>query len=313
MANDILLKLETNIKTREKKDKPVINWFIFILLTLLSFGVYGFYIFKKRIDIVVEYSKRKYEFFELTARYLQNKIDNSMTIKYNNLLTINNSNTEKNNADIDTIYKNLHDFYALVSNYIENKINNDTAVSFRNLLSKFYYNVYKKNIENYNILRLIYFLCVLFFMIVLLFFIPFIMYLIVPEVFYRVVKGLYMVIVYTQAVIVVLSFITLLYGLYHFYLYASQMSKTWDDIQAVESDMYSLISDVLIKQDIIKEPLKYKTFYYNINSRKYFLITLVTLGIWGLVWDYKIHIMPKRLYKNLHNAEDEVLKALQQF
>ena len=311
MENNTLFKLEENIKKREEYDKPVTNWFLFILLILLTCGIYGFYIFKKRIDRVVEYSKRKYDFFALIINYLNEKADNNMTIKCNNLLPA-NSNIDEDNMDDGAINKSLHDFFMLISDYIKDKMNN-VELNAHKLLFKFYYEIYKKNEENYGILRLIYLLCILFFLIIWVWIIPFLLYILVPELFHSIVDAFLTIIVYVQATILVVAIITSIYGIYAFYLYASQMSKAWDDIQAIESEMYSFISNVLIKENIIKEPLEYKPYYYNIKSKAYFLINLLTLGIWGLVWDYKVHIMPERLYKNLHNAEDEVLKALKQF
>ena len=36
----------------------------------------------------------------------------------------------------------------------------------------------------------------------------------------------------------------------------------------------------------------------------------MTVGIWGLVWDYKIHTDPDKLFSEYHSIEDTILQIV---
>jgi hypothetical protein len=42
----------------------------------------------------------------------------------------------------------------------------------------------------------------------------------------------------------------------------------------------------------------------------YLGLSVLTVGVWSLVWDYKVHTDPDSLYPEFHSAEDAVLNAV---
>ena len=42
----------------------------------------------------------------------------------------------------------------------------------------------------------------------------------------------------------------------------------------------------------------------------FLILSIVTFGIWALVWDYKIHTDPENLYGDFHGIEDTVLQVV---
>lgn len=90
-----------------------------------------------------------------------------------------------------------------------------------------------------------------------------------------------------------------------------RINRYWWDAQVFEQDFDDKLSLVWIKLDIIRYPLTYR-----IDQRKrrsyplYLILSIVTIGIWGLVWDHKIHTDPDNLYSEYHSLEDSVLHAV---
>ncbi|WP_420907373.1 DUF4234 domain-containing protein [Streptomyces scabichelini] len=39
-------------------------------------------------------------------------------------------------------------------------------------------------------------------------------------------------------------------------------------------------------------------------------LTIITLGIYGILWDYRLHTDPEKVYPEFHSVEDGVLGAL---
>ena len=91
------------------------------------------------------------------------------------------------------------------------------------------------------------------------------------------------------------------------------MNKIWYDLQKVELDFDDKLSQIWSKLGLIKYPIS-----FNLDSSKkrsyplYLILSIVTLGIWGLVWDYKIHTDPENLYKEFHLIEDTILQTVRQ-
>jgi hypothetical protein len=106
----------------------------------------------------------------------------------------------------------------------------------------------------------------------------------------------------------VLSIVTLgIYGLYVLY----RMNKYWWDAQVLEQDYDDKLSQAWSKLDLMRYPL---TFTLDQGKRRsyalYLILSIVTFGIWWLVWDYKIHTDPDNLYKDFHSVEDTVLQTV---
>lgn len=107
---------------------------------------------------------------------------------------------------------------------------------------------------------------------------------------------------------VFLSFITL--GIYWFYA-VYRMMRFWWEIQLTEEDFTDKLSDIWLRLGIVQ----YRVTYEPVPALRrgfgvHLLLTIFTLGIYGLVWDYQLHIDPEKMYPEVHSAEDTVLFAL---
>jgi hypothetical protein len=107
---------------------------------------------------------------------------------------------------------------------------------------------------------------------------------------------------------VILSIITLgVYGLYATY----RVMRFWWEIQLTEQDFDEKLSLIWTRLGITRYPVTYETDEELHRSfGLYLLLTVVTLGIFGIVWDYRLHTDPERIYPEFHSAEDSVLSAL---
>ena len=94
------------------------------------------------------------------------------------------------------------------------------------------------------------------------------------------------------------------------FVWMYKMNKVWDDLQKIEQEFDDKLSKVWMKLGLIKYPI---SFNLNISQRSfvlYLIISIVTFGIWSLVWDYKIHVDPDNLYKEFHQVEDTILNII---
>ena len=105
-----------------------------------------------------------------------------------------------------------------------------------------------------------------------------------------------------------LAFLTLgLWGLYVIY----RLDKFWVNIQNFEQDFDEKLSQILVKDGVLKHPITYSPDRSVERSfGLYLFLTVITFGIWGIVWDYKIHTDPERLFREFDTAEDSVLNAI---
>lgn len=106
----------------------------------------------------------------------------------------------------------------------------------------------------------------------------------------------------------ILGIVTL--GIYMlFFLY--KINKVWNDIQNFETEFYDRLSQIWKKLEILKYPISFnRDASKNRGYAMYLILTIVTCGIFGLVWDYEIHTDPDNLYKEFHSAEDTILQAV---
>lgn len=101
-------------------------------------------------------------------------------------------------------------------------------------------------------------------------------------------------------------------GIYYFFL-LYKLNKVWYDLEIVEQEFDDKLSAIWMKLELMKYP-----FSFNIDSSKkrsfplYLILSIVTVSIWFLVWDYKIHTDPDNLYREFHSIEDTVLQIVRQ-
>lgn len=107
---------------------------------------------------------------------------------------------------------------------------------------------------------------------------------------------------------VFLSFITLgIYGCISIY----RLMRFWWQVQLTEQDFYDKLSVAWTKLGIIRYPVAFEPVpVLNRSFGVNFILSFVTLGIYGIVWDYQLHTDPEKLYPEVHSAEDTILAAL---
>jgi hypothetical protein len=105
-----------------------------------------------------------------------------------------------------------------------------------------------------------------------------------------------------------LTLVTLgIYGLYVLY----RMNRYWWDAQVLEQDFDDKLSQAWTSLDLMRYPV---SFTVDQGKRRgyalYLILSIVTFGIWGIVWDYKIHTDPDNLFSSYHSVEDTVLQTV---
>ena len=105
-----------------------------------------------------------------------------------------------------------------------------------------------------------------------------------------------------------LTFVTLgIYGIWVTY----RLNRYWWDAQVFEQDFDDKLSQAWAKLGIVKYPINFQIDNgKNRNFWLYLVLTIVTFGIWGLVWDYKLYTDPENLYPEYHSIEDTVLQTI---
>lgn len=92
-----------------------------------------------------------------------------------------------------------------------------------------------------------------------------------------------------------------------------KQNKAWDELQKFEQKFDEKLNLLWNKLGIAKYPLS-----FNIDTSiersfiLYLLLTIITLGIWGIVWEYKMHVDPDNIFHEFHSAEDNVLQTIRQ-
>lgn len=107
---------------------------------------------------------------------------------------------------------------------------------------------------------------------------------------------------------VFLSFITLgIYGC----ISVARLMHFWWQIQLTEQDFDEKLSLIWTKLGILHYPITFEPVpQLNRGFGMHFFLTVVTLGIYGAVWDYQLHTDPEKVYPEFHAAEDAALSAL---
>jgi hypothetical protein len=105
-----------------------------------------------------------------------------------------------------------------------------------------------------------------------------------------------------------LTLVTL--GLYGFYV-LYRMNRYWWDAQVLEQDFDDKLSQVWTKLGLMRYPV---SFTVDQSKRRsyglYLILSLVTFGLWLIVWEYKIHTDPDNIYESFHSVEDTVLQTV---
>jgi len=105
-----------------------------------------------------------------------------------------------------------------------------------------------------------------------------------------------------------LSFITL--GVF-FYIAIARLMRFWWEIQITEQDFDEKLTPIWTKLGVTKYPVTFQPMQELRRSFwPHFLLTIVTIGIYGIVWDYQIHNDPDKVYPEFHAVEDTVLNAV---
>jgi len=90
-----------------------------------------------------------------------------------------------------------------------------------------------------------------------------------------------------------------------------KINKAWDEFQMFEQQFDEQLSAIWIKLGLMNYPLNFKT---DENLKRNFwiqiLLSIITFGIWGIVWQYKTHTDPENIYKEFHAVEDTVLQTI---
>jgi hypothetical protein len=90
-----------------------------------------------------------------------------------------------------------------------------------------------------------------------------------------------------------------------------QINRAWADRQQAEVEFDQLLSSAWLQLGITRYPITFEPAPGKIrNFWLYFGLQIITLGIWGLVWDYKVHTDPDSIFPRVHQVEDIVLQMV---
>lgn len=107
---------------------------------------------------------------------------------------------------------------------------------------------------------------------------------------------------------VALTFLTL--GIYG-YIAVWRDMKFWWEIQLTEQDFYDRLGVTWTKLGILRHPVTFQPITaLHRNFWLHFWLSIVTFGIYGLIWDYRLHTDPERLFPESDSAEDGILAAV---
>lgn len=89
-----------------------------------------------------------------------------------------------------------------------------------------------------------------------------------------------------------------------------RLNKAWYTFQVIEQEFDDRLSQVWLKLGLARYPL---TFTADASKKRnfglYLFLSVITLGIWTLVWSYKLYTDPDSSYAEFHSIEDMVLQT----
>lgn len=104
-----------------------------------------------------------------------------------------------------------------------------------------------------------------------------------------------------------LTIVTL--GVYGF-ITVARLMRFWWEIQVTEQDFDEGLAQIWTKLGVIRYPISFRPDQQlRRNFWTYFILSTVTLGIYGIVWDHKMHTDPDKIYPEFHSVEDTVLNS----
>lgn len=88
----------------------------------------------------------------------------------------------------------------------------------------------------------------------------------------------------------------------------ARLMRFWWQIQVTEVRFNQKLSPIMLNLRIARYPVIFQPVQkLNRGFWMHFLLTFVTLGIYGMVWDYQLHTDPDRVHPEFHAVEDTVL------
>jgi hypothetical protein len=107
---------------------------------------------------------------------------------------------------------------------------------------------------------------------------------------------------------VLLTLVT--FGIYGFVVWY-QLNRAWADRQRVEVGFNQTLNAAWLALGITRYPITFEPAPgKERNFWLYLGLMIITLGIWGLVWDYKFHTDPDSIYPRIHGVEDTVVQLV---
>ena len=96
------------------------------------------------------------------------------------------------------------------------------------------------------------------------------------------------------------------------FVYQLSLNNSWNRLQCFESEFDSTLSEIWKEDHKIEDSFSYITDPR--KKRNYFVwlfCSYISLGIVGIIWDYKMHTDPDNMYKQFHEKEDKILEVIE--
>lgn len=91
------------------------------------------------------------------------------------------------------------------------------------------------------------------------------------------------------------------------YVVLYRMNRAWDTLQLVERDFDERLSAAWQRLGLIRSPIGFTIDpSKHRNFARCLVLSVVTLGIWGAVWDHRIHTDPDSLFPQLQDRKSVV-------
>lgn len=99
------------------------------------------------------------------------------------------------------------------------------------------------------------------------------------------------------------------FGIYLLIMY-HQMMRFWWEIQITEQDFDEKLSQTWTKLGVVRYPVTFQPLQeLRREFLRAFLLSIVTFGIYAIIWDHQLHTDPDKVYPEFHSVEDTVLNA----